>query len=199
LIVNILDRLYSYDFVKFINCASKEKRMIPTLKSLEIKDERFLKSFTGLGLNRYEALRPVFEEVVSAYEACKRKPAKSRKRKPGAGRPSKLPGTDDKLVFVLHYFKAYPTMDNLGSTLGMSRGSACGLVHHYAGLLKQSLEILEVMPKRQFSRPDELLELLKELGDIDQLLIDVTERPHRRLRDKEKRDALYSGKKSALP
>lgn len=173
--------------------------MILTLKSLEIKDERFLKSFTGLGLDRYEELRPVFEKVVMAYEASKKKPAGSRKRKPGGGRPPKLPGVDDKLVFVLHYLKAYPTMDNIGSTFGMSRGSACGLVHLYSELLKQSLEKLEVMPKRKFSGPEELLGLLKELGGIDQLLIDVTERPHRRLRDKEQRDALYSGKKSALP
>lgn len=172
--------------------------MILTLQSIEIKDARFFKSFTGLDHKRYDALRPVFEEVVFAYEATKKKPSDSRKRKPGAGRPPKLPGTDDKLVFVLHYLKAYPTMDNMGSTFGMSRGSACGLVHLYAGLLKQSLEVLQVMPKRQFSRPEELLEALSELGGIDQLLIDVTERPHRRLRDKEKRDALYSGKKSGL-
>lgn len=170
-----------------------------TLKSVEIKDERFFKSFTGLDYDRYEALRPVFEEVVSAHETSKKKPPASRKRKPGAGRPANLPGTDDKLVFVLHYLKAYPTMDNLGSTFGMSRGSACGHVHLYAGLLKQALDKLGVVPKRQFACPEELMEALKELGGIDQILIDATERPYRRLRDKEQRDALYSGKKSAIP
>ena len=171
--------------------------MLLTLKSIKIKDERFLKSFTGLGLDRYEHLRPVFKEVVDSYQASKRKPKETRRRKAGAGRPSKLPGIDDKLVFVLHYFKAYPTMDNLGSTFEMSRGSACGLVHLYAELLRKSLDRLGVMPERKLDSPEELLALLKEIGGVDQLLIDVTERPHRRLRDPHKRDALYSGKKSA--
>lgn len=43
-------------------------------------------------------------------------------------------------------------MDNMGSTFGMPRGSACGLVHLYAGLLKQGLEKLGVMPKRHWEK-----------------------------------------------
>lgn len=182
----------------FVYCVSNEKHMLLTLKTIEIKDERFLKSFTGLGLDRYETLRPVFMDVVASYQESNRKPKETRRRKVGAGRPSKLPGIDDKLVFILYYFKAYPTMDNLGSTFDMSRGSACGLVHLYAGLLKESLDRLRVMPKRKLDSPEQLLALLKELGGVDQLLIDATERPYRRLRDPHKRDALYSGKKSAI-
>jgi hypothetical protein len=172
--------------------------MLLSLKAVDIKDERFLKSFTGVNWNRYLTLREVFEEIVNDYNESQHRPAEVRKRKKGGGRKSNLPSVDDKLAFVLHYHKAYPTMDNLGSTFGMSRGSACGLVHLYSGLLKQSLEQLEVVPKRKLAHPDQLLNYLKELGDINQLLIDVTERPHRRLRDREKRDALYSGKKSDL-
>lgn len=172
--------------------------MLLQLKSVEIKDERFLRSFTGLDKNRYDTLKPVFQEVFDTYRSTQLRPAKKRKRKPGGGRKPNLPSIDDKLVFVLHYLKAYPTMDNLGSTFGMSRGSACDLVHLYCRLLKESLEKLEVIPKRRLSSPEQLIEYLKELGDVDQLLIDVTERPHRRLKDKEKRDALHSGKKSDL-
>ena len=172
--------------------------MLLSLKAVDIKDERFLKSYTGLDWNRYQSLREVFEAIVKDYQESQHRPSEVRKRKKGGGRKSNLPGIDDKLAFVLHYHKAYPTMDNLGSTFGMSRGSACGLVHLYSGLLKQSLEQLEVVPKRELADPEQLLNYLKELGDINQLLIDVTERPHRRLRDREKRDALYSGKKSDL-
>jgi len=170
--------------------------MLLSLKSICIKDERFLKSFTGVCLERYEILRPAFEKEVMVYEASHKKPATARKRKSGGGRKPNLPSIDDKLVFVRHYLKAYPTMDNLGSTFGMSRGSACGLVHQYTELLKQSLEQLGVMPERQLSSSKELMDLLQQLGGIEQLLIDVTERPHRRLRNKTQRDALYSGKKS---
>lgn len=172
--------------------------MLLSLKAVDIKDERFLKSYTGLDWNRYLSLREIFEDIVNDYHESQRRPSEVRKRKKGGGRKSNLPDVDDKLTFVLHYHKAYPTMDNLGSTFGMSRGSACGLVHLYSGLLKQSLEQLEVVPKRELADADQLLNYLKELGDINQLLIDVTERPHRRLRDREKRNALYSGKKSDL-
>lgn len=172
--------------------------MLLSLNRVDIKDERFLKSFTGLDWRRYLVLREVFEQIVNDYHESQRRPPEQRKRKVGGGRKSKLPGIDDKLVFVLHYHKAYPTMDNLGSTFDMSRGSACGLVHLYSRLLLQSLDKLKVLPKRILAGAEELLSYLKELGDINQLLIDVTERPHRRLRNREQRDALYSGKKSDL-
>ena len=60
------------------------------------------------------------------------------------------------------------------------------------------MEKLEVIPKRKLANVEELLTYLKELGGINELLIDVTERPYRRLRNKEDRAALYSGKKSGL-
>ncbi|MEM9889207.1 MAG: transposase family protein [Bacteroidota bacterium] len=173
------------------------------LKSIKIKDERFLKSYTGVNKAQYDELRIAFEQQILSHHEQTTKAASERKRAKGGGRKPSLPTVDDKLVFVLHYLKAYPTMDNLGSNFGMSRSSACGLVHLYCRLLKQALEALEVIPLRELENPEQLLEYLKKLGAIDQLidklLIDVTERPFRRLKDKELRDALYSGKKSDLP
>lgn len=129
--------------------------MILKLKTVEIKDERFLKSFTGVDSKRYAVIRPQFESIITAYQARKRKLASKPKRKSGAGRPPTLPTIDDKLVFVLHYLKAYPTMDNLASTFGMSRSNTCSLVHLHAKHLKQSLEKLDVLPKRELDEPEE--------------------------------------------
>lgn len=173
--------------------------MLIRLKALDIKDERFFKSFTGVSWSHYKILREAFASKFDQYQQSRIKPEGQRKRKSGGGRKSNLPGLDDKLVFILHYLKAYPTMDNQASTFGMSRGSACSLVHQYAALLRDSLEQLTVLPKRQLTTPEQLLEYLKELGGVDQLIIDATERPHRRLRDPEQRNALYSGKKSDSP
>ena len=96
---------------------------------------------------------------------------------------------------VLHYLKSYPTMDVLGSNFRMSRGSACNLVHLFARLLQASLVELELVPLRQITDKEELISYLKQLGDIETLLIDATEREHRRVQDKDKRRALHSGKK----
>lgn len=172
--------------------------MLLKLKNVEIKDERFLKSYTGLGKQSYDELLKAFEAKFLEHRSRTTKPASERKRAAGGGRKPNLPTIDDKLVFVLHYHKAYPTMDNMGSSFGMSRSSACGLVHLYSKILKESLESLGVIPLRILNTPEELLEYLKELGDIDELLIDVTERPYRRLKNPDNRDALYSGKKSVL-
>lgn len=172
--------------------------MILKLKNLSIKDERHLKSFTGISQKQYDVLRPVFEKVIGEEKEGRAKPISNRKRKKGGGRKPSLPTIDDQLCFILHYKKVYPSMDNLGSTFTMARSTACNQVHFLASVLKTTLERLEVIPKRKLANVEELLNYLKELGDINELLIDVTERPYRRLRNKEERDALYSGKKSDL-
>lgn len=176
----------------------RDLNMLLKLKSISFEDERFFKSFTGVSWGRYQVLRSVFLEVFTEFQANTLLNSSKRKRKKGGGRKPKLPTIDDKLVFTLHYFKSYPTFDNLASTFAMSRGSAHGLLHQYAKLLKTSLEHLKVLPKRQLEDKEALLRYLKKLGDIDTLLIDVTERPYRRLRNKDHRDALYSGKKNDL-
>ena len=89
-------------------------------------------------------------------------------------------------------------MDNLGSDFQLCRSSACERVHS-AQTLHKALSALGVLPHRQFSSPDAFREALLELGGIQPLIIDATEREHVRPRDKEERDALYSGKKSATP
>lgn len=173
--------------------------MILSLTALEIKDERHLKSFTGVDPARFQLLLQTFSEQYSLYRQSRMRQSHKRKRQAGGGRKSRLPKMEDKLAFVLHYHKAYPTFDNLATTFGMSRSSAFGLLQELAGVLKTTLEKLGVLPKRELASAEVLLKYLKELGDIQALLIDVSERPYRRLQDKDQRDALYSGKKSDLP
>lgn len=172
--------------------------MILYLKALAIKDERHLKSFTGLDSRRFHLLLEDFSSQYEQYRQGQLKSANRRKRKPGGGRRSRLPKPEDKLAFILHYHKAYPTFDNLATTFGMSRSSAFNQVHALAPVLRATLESMGVLPKRELASAEELLASLKELGDINTLLIDATERPYRRLTDKQQRDALYSGKKSDL-
>ena len=170
--------------------------MLLSLTALDIKDERHLKSFTGVDLARFEVLLEAFSQHYTIDRQSRVKGPGKRKRKAGGGRKSRLPKMEDKLAFILHYHKVYPTFDNLASTFGMSRSAAFGLLHGLAPVLKTTLEALQVLPKRKLADTEAFLKHLKELGDIDQLLIDVTERPHRRLSDPDQRDALYSGKKS---
>lgn len=169
--------------------------MLLEIKSQSFCDERSLQAYTGVSYEQYQYLRPAFARHWQSHHESVTKSQTDRKRAVGGGRPPKLPSVDDKLVFILHYLKSYPTMDVLGSNFRMSRGSACNLVHLFARLLQASLVELELVPLRQIADKEELINYLKQLGDIETLLIDATEREHRRVQDKDKRRALHSGKK----
>lgn len=183
-------------------CSFKRETMLIQTELISIRDERHLKSFTGVNLKQYQMLHSELDGLLGEKQAARLKeqtePGK-RRRRPGGGRKNKLPTTDDKLLFVLHYHKAYPTMDNIASEFRMCRSTACDHVHALSGHLKECLERMGVLPKRRLESPGALMAYLKELGDIDKLLVDVTERAYRRLEGKEERDALYSGKKKGSP
>jgi len=164
---------------------------------LGIKNERRLKSLTGLGIEKYEILLKIFSIICNENEA-KNNPPKELKRKPGGGRKPSLPTNELKLLFVLYYLKAYPTFDVLGDRFGMANSTANIHLHNLMPFLQLALEKLKVMPKRSFESPEELQAYLNSLGGVSEILIDVTEREHFRYQDPEKRDALYSGKKKDL-
>ncbi|MEZ4734560.1 MAG: transposase family protein [Caldilineaceae bacterium] len=92
---------------------------------IKIRDERQMKALTGLSFAEFDRLLPVFTAVYEArqqrrYEQAVQ--AGSRRRQPGGGRKSKLPTMDDKLFFVLYYFKTYPTFDQLGAKFDLAGG-----------------------------------------------------------------------------
>ncbi len=78
----------------------------------------------------------------------------------------------------------------------MARSKACENVHKLTPLLHKTLAELGVLPEREFANAEAFKAALAE-ADIDQLLVDVTERLCQRPSDDEKQREHYSGKKSA--
>jgi hypothetical protein len=130
------------------------------------------------------------ERQQQAYE--KGLEAGTRRRKPGGGAKGKLPTMSDKLVFILSYYKTYPTFDVLGSQFDIARSKAHVNVHKLSSILYDSLVRLDLMPYRRFETPEDLK---TALSGIDQVIIDATERVYRRPQDEEEQKAYYSGKK----
>jgi len=164
---------------------------------LEIRDDRQMRALTGVPKEKFETLEAAFslaltEEKERSYLDGLR--AGKRQRKPGAGQKGKLPKAHNKLIFVLYYLKVYPTFDVLGAQFGMSRSKACENVHALRLILYKALQNLDVMPYREFKTVEEFVEACDW---IDDLLIDVTERPHRRPADTTQQKDLYSGKKTS--
>ncbi len=159
------------------------------------RSDRQVRALTGLPEEKINELETVFEEVYEEqsqkdYEEQQAKGERERSR--GGGRKSKLPSTKHKLEFILYYLKSYPTMDELAEKFDMSRSSAHYWVHKLLPILSAALAKLGMLPKREFNTPEELKEALEEARKI---LIDATERKHRRPSEEEKQEELYSGKK----
>jgi Helix-turn-helix of DDE superfamily endonuclease len=162
-----------------------------------IRDERQMKALTGLSQAQFDSLLPVFSDI---YQAVQQKTyedgvkAGTRRRKPGGGFKGKLPTLADKLLFVLYYYKTYPTFDVLGTQFNMMRSKANENLHKLSPILYDTLVHLELMPYRELSTPDALKVALQ---GVDQVIIDATERAYRRSQDDAKQRAHYSGKKKA--
>lgn len=167
--------------------------------SLYIRDDRQMRSLTGLSLSQFDRLLEVFTRIYhqtqwQAYQAGLQ--AGTRQRQPGGGQKGGLPTMADKLMFVLYYFKVYPTFDVLGTHFNLARSKAHENLYKLVPVLYQTLVHLQVMPQRSFATPKELLEVL---DGLDTILIDVTERNHRRPQDEQEQQEHYSGKKKDTP
>jgi hypothetical protein len=162
---------------------------------LNIRDERQLRALTGVSETQFEKL---LETFIAVYEARQQAAYEAglaegtRQRKPGGGAKGKLPTYRDKLLFVLYYYKVYPTFDVLGTQFDMARSKAHANLHKLTPILEQALVELDLLPHREFHSP---AELKAALDDVDQLLIDVTERAYRRAQDDDRQKEHYSGKK----
>lgn len=164
--------------------------------SIIIRDDRQMRSLTGVTQDQFEILLNTFTMTYQTIQWQTYQDGLNtgtRKRRPGGGRKGALPTMRDKLLFLLYYFKVYPTFDVLGTQFDMSRSKANENLHKLVPILYQTLVQLEVMPQREFASPDELL---AALDGIDTVLIDVTERAHRRPQDEQRQRQHYSGKKT---
>ena len=166
---------------------------------LQIRDERQMKALTGLSQVQFAHLLPVFSDI---YQATQQKTyeqgveAGTRTRTPGGGSKGKLPTMADKLLFVLYYYKTYPTFDVLGTQVDMVRSKAHENLHKLSPILYDTLDHLELMPYRELATPADLKAALQ---GGDRLIIDATERAYHRSKDEAKQREHYSGKKNGTP
>lgn len=164
-----------------------------------IRDDRQMRALTGMSREKFDELLLIFSQIYhqEQYKTYEEGLAKgTRKRKPGGGQKGKLPNMAHKLFFILNYYKTYPTFDVLGHRFNLARSKAHSWVYQLSPILHQTLMETGDLPKRKF----ESVEAFKAmLAETDQILIDVTERPHQRPQDNEEQKALYSGKKNNIP
>ena len=161
---------------------------------LTLRDDRQIRSLTGLSEEKLEEIGPAFAQTLKDDEQQRYEKALAegkRHRKLGGGRNSKLTTPHIKLCFILYYLKLYPTFDVLAEKFDLSRSNAHNWVHSLTPLVAKTLSNLGYMPARKFNSIEDFKAACEGL---DEILIDVTEREFRRPKDNEVQKEVYSGK-----
>jgi len=157
----------------------------------ELKDKpKTLQSLTGLKPEEFEDLLEVFGKAWESYveETFQRE---ERQRAYGAGRKAELELLEDKQLFILVYFRLYPTQVVQGYLFGIGQAQANEWVHRLTRVLNQALGKEQHLPEREPAKLEAVLTACPSL----EFIIDGTERPINRPQDKEDRKTYYSGKK----
>ena len=149
-------------------------------------------SFTGLNLAAFYELLPSFERAYEAdLDRRDKKRTPKRKRERGGGRTGALPQLEDKLLFILFYFKVYPVQELQGYLFGMGQTQAGEWIHRLTPILNLALGYEKQLPARKTQDIEQVLKMCPDL----EFIIDGTERPIRRPKNKAKQKEYYSGKK----
>lgn len=155
------------------------------------KDERLLRAVTGLDDKRFEALLPSFETAL-LEAGTPRRSAQPRQRKVGGGRKPHLRSVEEQLIYILFYFKCYPTFDLAGLLFGLDRSQANRWMHRLQPILEAALGRKMALPERKLSSIEEFVE---QFPEVKRVMVDGTERGIQRAQDREKQRENYSGKK----
>lgn len=151
------------------------------------KDDRLMRSLTGMNLAAFDQLLPSFSQAYQAAHPV----APTRQRQPGAGRKSNLLEMEDKLFFVLFYFKCYPTFDLAGLLFDFNRSQANRWLHRLQPILEAALGRELVLPKRQLHS---LAEFIACFPETERVILDGIERPIQRPQDPARQTRTYTGK-----
>ncbi len=151
-----------------------------------------MKAFSGVSHRAFKKLSGTFERAYAEdVEQREGQRAEARRRRVGGGRKSALGTLDDKLLFILFYFKYYPVQVVQGYFFGMGQAQANAWIHRLTPVLNQALGYEGQLPARQTQTAEAVLKACLGL----QFIIDGTERAVRRPKDAERQQQYYSGKK----
>lgn len=151
------------------------------------KNERLLKAVTGVTALEFETLFTIFERLLR--EIAVKKP---RQRAVGAGRKGRIKSAPQKLFFLLFYLKVYPTYDLASLLFQADRSRICRWVGQWMPVLEQALGRACVLPARRVS---DMNAFLSRFPQVQDLLIDGTERVTQRPAKSRNQHRRYSGKK----
>lgn len=145
----------------------------------------------GITYKQFKKLLPKFVKALRKAEDEKAYSYK-RKRKPGGGRKPTLETDEQKLFFILFYYKVYPTFRFAQSIFCFDKRNVQIWVRFLEKALFSAIGYELELP---FQRIRSLNHWLEVCPDLKEFIVDGTERPIQRPKDKQKQKDYYSGKK----
>jgi len=149
-----------------------------------LESDKQYKAATGLSICEFDSLYEHFSELYIPKSgnpySKKTAPVLTHKR--------------EALFFILHYYKSYPTLQNLGLYFGFSEFAASHYLDLLKPILKASLERIASVKKAIFPTQAAFNEAF---AGVEEMFIDVTEVEIERPQDQQVQQEKYSGKKKA--
>ncbi len=156
------------------------------------KRPSLFKCFTGLSLKAFKQVLIDFERAYEAdLDRRDDQREEPRQRRRGGGQKGTLIGLENKLVFILFYFRLYPIQALQGYLFDMGQPQANEWIHRLTPILNEALGYDMQLPARQTRDVEQVLKTCPGL----EFIIDGAERPIRRPKDKDRQRQNYSGKK----
>jgi hypothetical protein len=154
--------------------------------------KRIFQSFTGLTIKAFMrlllAFHRAYEQALAKQDAQREIP---RQRQRGGGRKATMLEAADKLLFILFYFKFYPTQEVQGFLFGLGQPQANEWIHRLTPVLNQALGYEKQLPARKAHQIEQVLAACPGL----EFIIDGVERPIQRPQETQQQKDCYSGKK----
>lgn len=154
------------------------------------RSDRLMRATTSLTVSEFEELAERFGGSWATVRASKTAAGAARQRRPGGGRKGCLVSAEQKLFFILLYFKAYPTQDVMGLLFGITQGQVSEWVRVLTPLVGQLIPLYR--PARQAR---DLTQLLRDQPELKEVIIDGTERRLPRPQHRGRQKHFYSGRK----
>ncbi len=146
-----------------------------------LNNDKKCRAATGLTLEQFNALADVFNQYY----------------KPKLGhqysKPPVLTNSKEALFFVLHYLKAYPTLENMALYFNVDIRTVSDYLKITKKSLKAALKAQDVFVNKVFKNQSDFD---KAFEGVEDLIMDCTEIPIQRPDNQEEQRGYYSGKKT---
>jgi hypothetical protein len=182
--------------LKLLASPKRKKRGTPMKITEILNSDSKTRRYTGLSIKKFNVLVNKIALLKKKAESV----GKTKKNKPGAGRPCRL-SLARKVALVLVYYRCYYTQANLGDMFGIDQSNVSRIISQIEPFIEQAADpelskTFEKIKKNQehiktLSRPD----FIKEYHELQRVITDATETPIPRPgASNELRRLYYSGK-----